>query len=313
MNFNLASKVPILIISITFMACFDTVCPQPGKNDRGVLSDPAIAQVGLNGKNFRKALQGTWICSKIVNSSMQDSYGKFGDSGTFLKFEFKGNRLYIATAPYDDGMEFVVTYSRKDSMIYLPLPYSAPEIEPDYKVSRLSDNMLILDATNGELQRIHYIFLRQRQYKGPEQVAEVIDCGIVRLQQLQLMNTTGGNGHPYGSEYHIRTTAPLFYPVPEFRTHHTSTYGYIMAGHLDYPEGFAVDSLSKEMILEFTVSGNGAEDIEIISGIDLTTDKLIMDAFLKTRRKWQPVKIGREKVPMRVRIHIYLNKKRLNI
>lgn len=312
MIFKTASSVILLFITTSLLVN----CNASGLHTLELRPDSVFDGMKEGNKNapkrLRKALQGVWICSKIVDQGMQDSYGKFGVSGSFLKFEFKGNRLYIATAPYDDGMEFVVTYSRKDSMIYLPLPYSAPEIEPDYKVSKLADNLIILDATNSDLNRIHYIFLRQRQYTDPDKVPEVIDCGSVILQQI-LLKHPGGTEHPNDSEYHISVDAPLFYPVPEFRTQHTSTFGYMMTWDLDFPDSFAVDSLSNEMILEFAVSRNGAEDIKIIQGIDQVTDQLIVDTFRNTRRKWQPIKIGRNKVPMRLRMHIYLNKKRLEI
>lgn len=258
------------------------------------------------GQNIKKELLGNWICTRVVDSLNRDTEGKFVRSGNYLMFSFQRSYLTIREAPFEEGLRVRYFFTKRDSIIDY-MPYSRfPSAKTKFKVKYISGEHLILQEFNKMQHRsVYYIFMKQRD-TAKTKFPNVIDCGTILIRDLKLeLNGKIGQRVSKNSAYFIRTNPTLLYPTPIFDEYNSGDLGAYLSIHFTLPGNYKIDSLSKEMVIEFDVSKNGAKNFTLVKGIDSTFNKQILNIFNRSRKDWKPVVINKKVIEVRIRLHLY--------
>jgi len=262
----------------------------------------AVANYEPVDTSLQEQLQGTWICTRIIDNNKLDRRAKYGESGDYIKFRFRRNLLRISRAPFDEGESYTVVYDDNKQRITLPLPVSNPAAEPYYTVISCSANVLVLRVLNIDLQEISYIFIRQRTYNERADIPDTLDLGAVIIKHTAVFEE---DMISKDAEYYIRSKAPLLYPTPVFRQAEGFGLRDEFTKAIKLPDHFPVDTLSSGMVISFVVGRKGASEIGITSDFDKEFEKQVVRFFKRKRRKWKPITIQGEPVPVVVRLHTY--------
>ena len=259
-------------------------------------------------QNLKNDLQGKWICDEIVNSDNIPTNGKFGTTGDYLQFYFNKGSLSIIQAPFDRNVEISYDLSKKDSIIDL-FPSAVYELpERKYKVISLANNSLVLKTTNVKKETIFYYFTNQNKFLNSFKDSVLIDYDTIVIKHLRTSDK--GTGANKVSQYFIHNNQTLYYPTPSFNDWASSAFGFYLSINFVFPENFAIETITNEMIVEFDVTKKGAENIEIIKGISNEIDSKLLSIITDSRKKWKPVEINDKIYITKNRFHIifYLGK-----
>ncbi len=255
------------------------------------------------GQNLKSDLTGDWICRKIIDSTLNETSGKFGHSSEFLKFSFYKSKLRITEAPFDQsgGIDFSLT--KKDSIVDL-FPGAVYEIqERKYKIKLIDQKNLVLETKNLQHQSIYYVFIKQNEYSKILQDSLKIDCGTIIIRHLKLdLNRKGVNRV---GDYYILRNESLFYPTPYFKNKQSGTFSHYFSINFSFPENYPLDSVSNELIVEFDVTESGVKHIEILTGIDTYFDQQVYSIIKTSSKFWKPVEIEDTIYTTRMKLHFY--------
>ncbi len=249
---------------------------------------------------------GSWICTKILNSKLKESAGKFGKSGEYIKFEFKNNILNITNSPYDkSGFTMTTDIDMQDSTILIPslVHTEFKGIESEYRIRNISKNNMILTTTSINNQEINYLFTRQYESSLKAESPKVIDCGSILIAHLK--SDTTGNMVQKVSGYGIKTKTSLLYQTPEFHDENYVNFGQFVSDNFQFPNTYSFDSISRELILDLKVAEDGAEMVKIVKGCSPAIDNRLQEVLLKSKHKWKPVKIGNKVKTQIIRLHFF--------
>lgn len=266
-----------------------------------------LISLSVFGQNIKKELQGNWICTRVVDSLNVDTEGKFVKSGNYLMFSFRKSSLLIRKAPFEGGMKVQYLFTRRDSIIdYMPFS-RFPLAETNFKVKYISGEHLVLQEFNKMQHRsVYYLFIRQVN-PVKTKLPTFIDCGTILINHLKLeIDGKIGQGVNKSSTYFIRVNPSLLYPTPTFNEYNSGgNLGGYLSNHFSLPKNYKLDSLSKEMVVEFDVAKKGAENFIIVKGIDSTFNEQILKILDRSGKDWKPVMIDNKVINTRIRLHLY--------
>lgn len=75
-------------------------------------------------QQLKNKLQGSWVCTKILDQGGNPTAGKFGESSEYLEFTFNKSYISITEAPFDKGMQILINYG-EDFIDLFPLKKKA--------------------------------------------------------------------------------------------------------------------------------------------------------------------------------------------
>ena len=256
--------------------------------------------------DLKKALQGTWLCTKILDQNGQPTNGKFGASDEYLKFKFKKSKLLITEAPFDPSMlGFTIKYG-KDFIDLIPgSVYKIPE--QVYFVKEVDSVNLILSTLTSNNDSIFYHFVNQNYYNQKfDPNSDIVDLGLVVIKHLKLKS----KGANRVSDYIIPNREEFLYPSPTFIDNKSASFGHYFSINFKFPDNYPIDSVSAEMIIDFDIQEKEIKNFTIVQGVDSQIDSEALRVLQLTREKWRPITFNNEVVESRVRLHFvfYLGK-----
>jgi len=232
-------------------------------------------------QRLKDKLQGSWVCTKIVDADGKPATGKFGESTDYLKFTFRKQNLAIPEAPFDRGFERGIVI---DSNFIDQFPGAVIDFpERIYTVKKLNESELILATTNDKKEPFEYHFVNEKQLRSRQLTDTTIDNGIIVIQHFK-----SKMGRNRVAEYAI--TNENLHVSPIYDDNISSGFGSYVTSHFEFPKNYPLEKLSSELIIDFNVDQNGADNIKVVEGIDKEIDASIVRLIEKTKNKWFPLK-----------------------
>lgn len=232
-----------------------------------------------NAQPLREKVQGTWVCTQIVDSIGHPTVGELGSSINFLKFKFKGVRLFIAQAPFDGG---IVAYLRFGDNYFDLIGIELTQRQ--YKVISIDESSMVLRTVHLG-KTINYHFSNQKKYSiDLDRISNFRDFGQITISLTHLKET--GN-YFRTTFYHIDNILLNLIPSPQFSSTQFLSFRDYIGANLVFPETFSFTNPT-ELIIEFDVTTAGVENIEIVKGLSPEMDAEIYDLIGKSSKKWTP-------------------------
>lgn len=243
---------------------------------------------------LRDKVQGTWVCTHIVDSIGQAATGELGTSINYLKFRFKGSRLFIAQAPFDVGT--VAFLGFRDNYFYL---IGVQFIQTQYYVISVDESNMVL-RTSHLGKTITYHFSNQNKYSVDlDQIRNFRDVGQITISLTYWKD----NGNFFRNTFYLIENSLLnLIPCPQFNSKEFTAFGEYIGSNLIFPETFTFKVNSNELIIEFDVTPVGVENIEIVVGLSPEMDAEIYDLIGKSSKKWAPLVYQGKAIDTRIRI-----------
>lgn len=265
-----------------------------------------LSILSFNGfsQDLKKDIQGIWVCLEINDSHELPTEGPFGTSGFYLRFSFYDNLFTPSNFPFDsDLLSYQYELIKKDSLIktFGLLGNGIVPEKISFKIKLLTKDRLILQTKNEKNEKINYIFTRQ--ITDPIQFKDsiLIDNGIIIIKHLKLSSDSNSFNRVY--DYQIEMNSSLTFPIPGFCEEKTRSLGHYISNRFTFPTDFKIDSISPILTVEFYVSENGAENIEIIHGISENIDNQILDLLQESSKNWCPVGTNERIITIRNRFN----------
>lgn len=256
---------------------------------------------------MKDALQGVWLCTKIVDSNSQPTAGKFGASDEYLKFSFQKNKLSITESAFDPSLlGFTIKYGQNYIDLMPGSVYNIPE--QVYYVGDITEDSMVLATLGPNGDSIYYHLTNESLLiKGFDPGKDIVDLGLVIIKHLKL---DGGKGANRVSQYIIPNTREFLNPSPTFNDTKSASFGHYFSNNFKFPNSFPIDSLTEEVIINFDIRMKDIGNIEIVQGVNPEFDQQIIRTLEMTKRKWLPPKINDVETECRVRCHFvfYLGK-----
>lgn len=258
-------------------------------------------------QTLKDRLQGDWVCTKIVDTKGNTASGKFGESNEYLKFSFAKGNLSITEAPFDTGIKMPIKYGTDNIDLFPQAVYELPERK--YIVKSVDSIQMILTTINENGESIEYEFLNQKTlYNKVQSENMVIDNGTIVIKHIRYSESNDKGkinlkGTNKTSEYRISNKVESLFPSPIFN-HPTSAS---LASHFTYyinlPENFKSGEMSDELVLEFEVLENGAENIRVVKSLDNEINSQIVDLIKKNRKHWKMLRINGKPTKSTLKLH----------
>jgi hypothetical protein len=261
-----------------------------------------VMSVSTYAQKLKDRIQGDWVCTKILDSNGQPTIGKFGESNEFLKFSFIKNSYSISESPFDKGIEIPIVFKNENSFDWLPnAVYNVPE--RIYVVKKLNEKQLILStkAENGDT--IFYYFINQNQFSNNLK-DNIVDLGIILIKHIRLSKKNANN---INKTYEYRTTNDSVFlsPSPTFEYPQGGSFGQIFSYYLNLPKTFKLDEISDELVLDFDISKNGAENFRIAKGLSNEIDTEVIRVMEKLHKSWKPIVTNKIPLTTTTRLHLF--------
>lgn len=259
-----------------------------------------------NANDLKKALQGTWLCTKILDQHGQPTNGKFGASDEYLKFNFNKSKLLITQAPFDFSQFGFIPKYGVDFIDLVPKSvFGVPE--QIYFVKALDSINLILSTLNQNKDSIYYHFVSGNYYsRNFNPKPDVMDLGLVVVKHLKLKY--GGANRV--SKYIIPNNTKYLSPSPIFKGNGLGSFARHLSINLKFPSNYPIDSISKELVIDFDVGKKGIENMLIVQGVNPQLDTEVIRILEMTKKNWKPININDKIIESRFRLHFifYLGK-----
>jgi hypothetical protein len=253
-------------------------------------------------QKLKERIQGDWVCIGITDSKGQPATGKFGQSVEYLKFTFSKNKLYITESPFDRATPMEITFKNENSFDWLPgAVYDIPE--RIYEVKELDDKHLTLTAKSESGEFITYYFSSQKNFSRSLD-NDIIDNGILIVQHLRL-SKTNANSINRVSEYRISNDSIFLSPGPTFEYPRGGSFGQIFSFNMKLPQDFKLDEPTDEMVLDFDVSEEGANNFKMTKGLSDELNAEVIRVMEKLRKSWKPVVVNDKPIKTTSRFHLY--------
>jgi hypothetical protein len=247
-------------------------------------------------QSLKDKLRGNWLCTKILDSNGNPTPGKFTNSDEYLEFGFFKNYLSISEAPFDNGSQLPIEYGNDYINLFPESTYKLQEKK--YTVGLINNDSLILITTNTDDKPIYYHFVNQAKLlQGISPFATTIDEGFIIITHLRSGDSKGANRN---ADYQISNEPVNPYPGPTFDDY---AFGLYFSNSFTFPDTYQPDTVSNELIIDFDVTGKGAQNIRIIQGLDEEINESVIKIIAKTGKKWKPLIIDEHPVNTTLRFH----------
>lgn len=251
-------------------------------------------------QSIKDALQGDWVCTQIIDSAGNKTIGKFGYSDEFLKFSFVKNSMFLIEAPFDKGIKLLLEYGKDYIDLFPGAIYELPERK--YTIKSIDESNLVLTTKNTEKQLIEYHFTNQADIKVDlSDENRFMDIGSIAIKHHKPDKDSHGANRV--SEYKISNNKANFRVCPKFIDSESACFGDYFSINFKFPDSYKLDEISDELIVDFNVTGEGAQDIKIIKGLNEEMDASFIKTFEGTTKKWKPVIIDGKAVNTKLRLH----------
>jgi hypothetical protein len=251
-------------------------------------------------QKLKEKLQGDWVCTKILDSNGYAASGKFGASDEYLKFSFVKGTLSITEAPFDRGLKIPVRYDVDYIDLFPDDPSWLPEKK--YTLKLLEGENMILSTKNENEQTINYHFLNQAKFLKELSTGEHrIENDFIIIKHLKLSKEAKGANKV--SEYRISNEPKNLYPGPIFYDKASATFGSYFTINFVFPKTYQLETVSKELIVDFDVDGNGVSNIKIVQGLTDEMNDAVIKTIESTSKKWTPLEINGQPVKTTSRFH----------
>ena len=240
-----------------------------------------IPNITFSQNNVGEKLQGTWLCVNLVDSLGRPVMGEFGGPRNFLKFQFDGDKFFVALAPFDKGAGHRVSFKED----YFDL-VNSPLNQKRYHVKSLTDKGLILETTSKN-SKIYYRLVNAKQYsRDLDQIStlRVYDKLIIEIAYVK-----SAFGYYMSSYYLIDNSILNLLPSPVFIDKQYFSLGAYLEANLRIPTIQLVDLKDQETIFEFDVTENGIANISIAKKLGGDADFYIYDLIKEMSKKWTPL------------------------
>ena len=244
-------------------------------------------------QKINKKLLGTWLCYQVTDSIGNKSKGKYGFSGDYIRFDFKPEKYAVYYSPYD-SYSYYLDYllSKKDSSIDL-FPLAVYKMEEQLmKIQQLDENNLVFKSQNRENKLRLYYFKKQNYQINNLNKKLFFDFDTITIRHLWLIKKRNSTlkidnlKASHESAYIIHSKDSFLFPIPQFISEST-TFDHYVSRKFNFPENITPPFLSEEVIIEFSVTKNGTEDIKIIKGIGEEIDNQIINIMNLCKSKWK--------------------------
>lgn len=248
-------------------------------------------------QSLKDRIQGDWVCTKVVDSEGNPTFGKFGQSDRYLRFAFSKKQFTISQSPFDKGMTFPQDIEFKNGNSIDCFPIAKYDLqERIYHVKELDEKKMILATLGRRGDSIYYHFENQKQWEVHPN--DTIDNGTIFIKHMKWRRGNSVNTNKL-EEYQI-TTDPVYLSS---RPLYEGTFGTDLA-HIKLPNNFKMDEFSPELVLEFNVSEIGAENYKIVKGFDEEINQEILSIVEKNHKQWDPVMINGIPIKTTMKFHL---------
>jgi hypothetical protein len=269
-----------------------------------LFSGPAYSQT------LKDKLQGTWVCTRIVDDKNLPIPGIYGESDDYLKFTFSKNEIYISKAPFEKGLSRGVSYFGDYFLVLTFMGVRFKSAEEKFTVLPGDGSEVIMTTQNEKGKVLYHHFINQHDLPPRLKEGEVVDNGLIVIKQLFMSNGRTG----VQSVYKVTNEPDHLYPTPEFHDALLPVFGNFILKYFAFPKTFPLETVSEELIVDLDVGPQGGENIKIVRGIDYEINSAFFYALEKTKRKWKLNTIGKYKsTTMRFHFVFFLGSYELQI
>jgi hypothetical protein len=240
------------------------------------LSNATFAQ------KLKDKLQGNWVCTEILDSLGNKTNGKFGSSDDYLKFSFEKGNLSIVEAPFDRGLKIPLKFGADYIDILPGAMYKIPE--RIYNVKSVDNNNLILTTKNERGQQIEYHFENQSNFAKDVSSDKILDYGTIQISHFKMSKEETGSNRAFN--YIISNNKANLIPSPIFTDQASATFGFYVSINFIFPKTYPFETTSKELVLDFDVTKEGATNIRIEKGLSDQMNSSLLKIIEKSKKKW---------------------------
>jgi hypothetical protein len=245
-------------------------------------------------QTLKEKVQGEWVCRSITDSVGHETDGDLGAATDYLKFKFKGSRLYIIQAPFDVGTTVWLNF--RDNYFELT---KLGLTQLNYRVISISENEMILRTVNlGKTKNYH--FVNQKIYALQlNQLSNFRNFGqiIVRFTSMK------DSGLFFQDTfYQIDNSILNLVPSPQFNGGELPTFRNYLDSKFFMPKSFNTKEVPNELIIEFDVLEDGMQNIEIVKRLDNDLDTQVFDIMKKVSEQWIPLMHEEKVIETRIRL-----------
>lgn len=264
-------------------------------------------------QNLKDSLIGKWICIQSFDSTNKPMLDY---PTSFYSFEFSKNTLNISSAPFNSSQPpSVITVNNKKIQLYpdyggtfdintgkidmtrFPEGNSKPIME--FEIQKISNDSLTLTCQSFFNGKNKYVFIKKSKCTIPQEYDSLYTVENKYILLRDLSPLTKKAEYWFNRNFNNTLCQPVF----------KGDFGNYMINRIKLPKSFPLDSISSEIIVQFTVNELGTpESIEILQGLNKDINNSIIKAIIKTKKKWKPVIIDDKYIRVVTRYYFFLYK-----
>ncbi len=247
-------------------------------------------------QELKNKLQGSWVCTKILDQGGSPTTGKFGESGEYLEFTFNKDNMSITEAPFDKGMQIPIVYGADFIDLFPRFPFDPPE--KIYTVKSLEGSDLIMSTKNENGETIDYHFINQEKLLSQlSNEAQTIDIGLIIIEHF---NSSKGGGN---KTFEYKISNEELFCTPLFNDKESPSFGGYISMNFVFPKTHIPETQTEELVVDFDVDENGAGNIRIVQSVSNDIDAALIKTIKQKSKKWLPLKVNGQPIKTTLRFH----------
>ncbi|MCZ8214688.1 MAG: hypothetical protein O9262_00540, partial [Cyclobacteriaceae bacterium] len=244
------------IISLIFFICLLTLTTSKAALDNKI-----------KGRGDLKAkLQGIWNCTS--SKSNKKFSLPFSPTDGYLRFIFKGSRIFIANSPIDRGRPFIVKFEENSFLIKQEY-----KEEIKFYIEKITHNELSLLLTNDNDEIIRMAFTRpeDREKTMTENQEPILSLTVAIVvyddPEIAILNR-------YANQFTINSIKSYsllnrklnnYVDGIQFKTKKAESFDAYLAKAMDLKSLLRIDSINNKLIVEFEILKKDIINIKFIN------------------------------------------------
>jgi hypothetical protein len=259
-----------------------------------LLSSPIGAQT------LNERIRGQWLCENLVDSTGNIiSVNKLAPSG-YLRYSFSDKKVFISDAPFSIGSMLLVDYRGEKSLLIYNEHIGK---KGAYDVKFLDDNNLILTTVDEYEKSLDFNFTKlKNSFDGLP-----IDNGLIVIEHFKKSPTAKvtmrSSIYIYNDNIQWKIVNKNSKRTPVFEDNRLSDFDNFLTENFVFPKDHQLDVFSEELIIDFDITKDEVNNINIIQGLRKDIDNQVISLIQKTTEKWSMAELNDNPYNLTLRFH----------